>query len=136
MTSDEFVDTDAKAYTVGYCPSEESQLEEYFRLVSEAPVLTREQELQLAYRVEEGDSEARDLLIHANQPLVVGMARRQADGKLVLLRLLQEGTLGLLRAVEAYDPSTGARFTEVANHWIEDAIHRALSSENHDHPRE
>jgi RNA polymerase primary sigma factor len=110
-----------------FCPSDESELADYFREASETPLLNADEEKQLGYRIQNGDSEARERLVRANLWLVVDRTRRNAGGGLTLLKLIEEGTLGLLFAVEAYDPATDTRFEEVANHWIEEMIRRALS---------
>jgi len=112
---------------MAFCPSDESQLDAYLREVSETPALSPEEERQLAYRVEQGDSEARDRLVRANLRSVVGIAQRHADRGLTFRKLLEEGTLGLLLAVEAFDPASGTRFADLANEMIGQTIRRALS---------
>jgi RNA polymerase primary sigma factor len=87
-----------------------------------------DEEEVLGLRIEEGDSEAREQLIRANLRLVVQAARRHEGQGLPLVRLLQEGTHGLLVAVEAWDPRSGDAFSESANHWIEEANQGAVAA--------
>jgi RNA polymerase primary sigma factor len=91
-------------------------------------LLAPEQELDLAKRIERGDLEAKDRLINSNLRLVVSIARRyQGVGELCLLDLIQEGVLGLIRAVEKFDWRRGFRFSTYATLWIRQAIQRGLA---------
>jgi RNA polymerase primary sigma factor len=110
-----------------FSPADETQLEEFFRTVSEAATLSPAEEKALALRIEGGDSEARERLVRANLRLVVDAARARTDSGAGLLKLVQEGTVGLLYAVEAYDPGTNARFADCAKPLIEQAIHDSLA---------
>src|SRR5436305_15154206 len=83
----------------------QSPLETYLREINETPLLSAEEEKELAYRIEDGDSEARDRMVRANLRLVVNIARSYTGKGLGLQDLIEEGNLGLLRAVEACDPS-------------------------------
>src|SRR5438552_13384899 len=109
-------------------PSEavQSPLETYLREINETPLLNAEQEKELAYRIETGDSEARDRMVRANLRLVVNIARGYAGKGLALQDLIEEGNLGLLRAVEGFDPSMNTRFSTYASYWIKQSIKRAL----------
>ncbi len=80
----------------------------------------------MAYRIEEGDSEARDKMVRANLRLVVNIARGYTGKGLGLQDLIEEGNLGLLRAVEGFDPSMNTRFSTYASYWIKQSIKRAL----------
>jgi RNA polymerase primary sigma factor len=100
--------------------------ETYLHEINETPLLTASQEKELAYRVEEGDGEARDCMVRANLRLVVSIARGYAGRGLGLQDLIEEGNLGLLRAVEGFDPSMDTRFSTYASYWIKQSIKRAL----------
>ena len=86
------------------------------------PRLTREQEVALARRVERGDRAARDLMVEANMRLVVSIARRYTDRGLPLEDLVQEGALGLIRAVELFDHRRGHAFSTYATWWIRQGV--------------
>ena len=103
-----------------------SPLESYLREINETPLLNAEQEKQLAYRIEDGDTEARDHMVRANLRLVVNIARGYTNKGLGLQDLIEEGNLGLLRAVEGFDPSMNTRFSTYASYWIKQSIKRAL----------
>src|SRR5438067_3486221 len=104
----------------------QSQLETYLREINETPLLNADQEKELAYRIEEGGNEARDQMVRANLRLVVNIARGYAGKGLSLQDLIEEGNLGLLRAVEGFDPSMNTRFSTYASYWIKQSIKRAL----------
>src|SRR5438477_1332656 len=106
--------------------SVQSPLETYLREINETPLLNAEEEKQLAYRIEEGDSEARDRMVRANLRLVVNIARSYTGKGLPLPDLIEEGNLGLLRAVEGFDPGMNTRFSTYASYWIKQSIKRAL----------
>ena len=91
--------------------SVQSPLETYLREINETALLNAEEERELAYRIERGDSEARDHLIRANLRLVVNVARKYVGRGPGLEDLIAEGNLGLLRAVEGFDPSMNTRFS-------------------------
>jgi RNA polymerase primary sigma factor len=103
------------------------ELDAYLRDIRRMPCLSAGQEREVAYRVANGDREARDLLARANLHLVVSIARGYAGKGLPLPDLIQEGNLGLLRAVEAFDPSLNTRFGTYAKYWIKHSIRRALT---------
>jgi RNA polymerase primary sigma factor len=106
--------------------SVQSPLETYLREINETPLLNAEEEKELAYRIEEGDSEARERMVKANLRLVVNIARGYTGKGLGLQDLIEEGNLGLLRAVEGFDPSMNTRFSTYASYWIKQSIKRAL----------
>jgi RNA polymerase primary sigma factor len=103
------------------------QLDPYLRDIRRMPLLSRGQEREVASRVANGDREARDLLARANLHLVVSIARGYAGKGLPLPDLIQEGNLGLLRAVEGFDPSLNTRFGTYAKYWIKQSLRRALT---------
>jgi RNA polymerase primary sigma factor len=104
----------------------QSPLETYLREIDETPLLGADEERRLAYRIREGDSEARDHLARANLRLVVNLARSYQGKGLALQDLIAEGNLGLLRAVEGYDPSMNTRFSTYAAFWIRQSMRRAV----------
>ena len=101
----------------------------YLREIGKVPLLTAEQEVSLARRIERGDMEAKNQLIRANLRLVVSIARRYANRGLTLLDLIQEGNLGLIRAVEKFDYRRGFKFSTYATWWIRQAVSRALADQ-------
>jgi len=106
--------------------SVQSPLETYLREINETPLLNAKQEKELARRIEMGDSEARDQMVRANLRLVVNIARGYTGKGLALQDLIEEGNLGLLRAVEGFDPEMNTRFSTYASYWIKQSIKRAL----------
>jgi RNA polymerase primary sigma factor len=106
--------------------SVQSPLETYLREINETPLLNAEEEKQLAYRIEVGDTAARDRMVRANLRLVVNIARSYTGKGLGLQDLIEEGNLGLLRAVQGFDPSMNTRFSTYASYWIKQSIKRAL----------
>src|SRR5437667_11383356 len=104
----------------------QSPLETYLSEINETPLLTADEEKQLALRIEKGDSEARDHMVRANLRLVVNIARSYTGKGLGLQDLIAEGNLGLMRAVEGFDPGMNTRFSTYASYWIKQSIKRAL----------
>lgn len=101
----------------------------WLHLAGRSRLLTLDQEVRLAQRIERGDDEARTVLAEANLRLVVSIARRYQGRGLTLADLIQEGNVGLLRAVEKYDWRKGFRFSTCATWWIRQAILRALAEQ-------
>src|SRR5437899_10078612 len=106
--------------------SVQSPLETYLREINETALLTADQEKELAHRIAQGDPSARDQMVRANLRLVVNIARGYAGKGLALQDLIEEGNLGLLRAVEGFDPNMNTRFSTYASYWIKQSIKRAL----------
>ncbi|WP_029630285.1 sigma-70 family RNA polymerase sigma factor [Zavarzinella formosa] len=104
----------------------QSPLETYLREINETSLLTADQEKSLAREIETGSTEARDLMVRANLRLVVNIARGYTGKGLALQDLIEEGNLGLLRAVEGFDPNMNTRFSTYASYWIKQSIKRAL----------
>ena len=104
----------------------QSPLETYLREINETSLLTATDEQDLALAIGEGDVEARDRMVRANLRLVVNIARGYSGKGLGLQDLIEEGNLGLLRAVEGFDPGVGTRFSTYASYWIKQSIKRAL----------
>jgi RNA polymerase primary sigma factor len=104
----------------------QNPLETYLRDINETSLLSAEDEKRLARAIAAGDAEARDHMVRANLRLVVNIARGYANRGLPLPDLIEEGNLGLLRAVEGFDPKIGTRFSTYASYWIKQSIKRAL----------
>src|SRR4051794_801294 len=102
----------------------------YLRTIGRVPLLTRQDEVRLAKRVEMNDMSAKNALIEANLRLVVSIAKRYTGRGLTLLDLIQEGNLGLIRAVEKFDWRRGFKFSTYATWWIRQAITRALADQS------
>ena len=101
----------------------------YLGEIARIPLLSREEEQALARRFQAGDESAKARLIEANLRLVVQVARRYFNRGLPLPDLIEEGNLGLIRAVEKFDPERGLRFSTYATWWIRHAISRALANQ-------
>src|SRR2546427_6844808 len=101
----------------------------YLAEIARIPLLTREEEQALARRVQAGDEAAKQRLVEANLRLVVQIARRYLNRGLPLPDLIEEGNLGLLRAVEKFEPERGTRFSTYATWWIRQAVTRALANQ-------
>lgn len=107
--------------------SVKSGIELYLRQIDESPLLTPEQERELCWKImHENCPRARETMIRSNLRLVVNIAKRYGNRGLPLQDLIEEGNLGLLRAVEAFDPEQGARFSTYASWWIKQSIKRSL----------
>src|SRR5688572_19208751 len=104
----------------------QTPLETYLREINETALLSADDEQQLAGLIGNGDVRARDRMVRANLRLVVNIARGYTGKGLALQDLIEEGNLGLLRAVEGFDPSMNTRFSTYASYWIKQSIKRAL----------
>src|SRR5438093_8988559 len=103
-------------------------LQLYLQEMAETPLLTAKEEIALSKRVKKGDSKARARMIKANLRLVVKIARDYENHGLPLLDLINEGNLGLMKAVDRFDPKKGAKLSTYAALWIKQSIRRALSN--------
>ncbi len=101
----------------------------YLKEIGRVPLLTPEQEVELAKRVEAGDDEAKRRLAEANLRLVVSIAKRYVGRGMLFLDLIQEGNLGLIKAVEKFDYRKGYKFSTYATWWIRQAITRAIADQ-------
>ena len=101
----------------------------YLREIGKIPLLSSDEEMELARRIIEGDKKAKDKMAEANMRLVVSIAKRYSGRGLDFLDLIQEGNTGLLRAVEKFDPDKGFKFSTYATWWILQAITRAIADQ-------
>jgi len=102
-------------------------LQIYLRQINESPLLTADQEKQLARRIiNDNDPAAREHMVRSNLRLVVNIAKHYVNRGLQLPDLIEEGNIGLLKAVEGFDPENGCRFSTYASWWIKQSIKRAL----------
>ncbi|PYI87842.1 MAG: RNA polymerase subunit sigma [Verrucomicrobia bacterium] len=110
--------------------TKDTAMKVYLREIGRIPLLTREQEIELARKIRNGDREARTLMINANLRLVVTIAQDYVNRGLPLLDLIAEGNIGLMTAVDRFEPSKGAKVSTYAAWWIRQAIKRALSNQS------
>jgi len=101
----------------------------YLKEIGKVPLLTSEEEIELAKRMEQGDEEAKKRLAEANLRLVVSIAKRYVGRGMLFLDLIQEGNLGLIKAVEKFDFRKGFKFSTYATWWIRQAITRAIADQ-------
>ncbi|MBE5808473.1 MAG: RNA polymerase sigma factor RpoD [Clostridiales bacterium] len=101
----------------------------YLKEIGKVPLLTAEEEIELAKRIEEGDEDAKRQLSEANLRLVVSIAKRYVGRGMLFLDLIQEGNLGLIKAVEKFDYRKGYKFSTYATWWIRQAITRAIADQ-------
>ena len=102
-------------------------LQQFLDGIAETPLLTADEEMALAKRIERGDLDAKDHMTRANLRLVVSIAKRYRNQGLPFLDLIQEGSIGLVRAVEKFDYRKGFKFSTYATWWIRQAISRAIA---------
>lgn len=124
-TTDEAVSADP-SFEIGSEALEASVEDIYFREIRRHPLLTADEEVRLGRGVRQGDACARQRMIECNLRLVVKIARRYLDRGLQLMDLIEEGNLGLMRAVEKFDPERGFRFSTYATWWTRQTIERAI----------
>ncbi len=105
-------------------------LQLYLREIGQVKLLTPQEEIALAKRIKKGDKQAREHMIKANLRLVVKIARDYEDLGLPLLDLINEGNIGLMKGVERFDPSKGAKLSTYSSWWIKQAIKRALANQS------
>ena len=105
----------------------QSDLHLYLKQINEVPLLSAEEEKELGWRIiNDNDSSAKDRMIRANLRLVISISKNYVNRGLSLADLIEEGNIGLIRAVEGFDPAQGARFSTYASWWIKQAIKRTL----------
>ncbi|HBV33498.1 TPA: RNA polymerase sigma factor RpoD [Patescibacteria group bacterium] len=122
------VSSEKKMYDLSEISGDSIQM--YLREIGKVPLLKTEEEMQLAKRKEKGDQDAKQKLIEANLRLVVSIAKKFTGKSLSLLDLIQEGNIGLFRAVEKFDPRRGFKFSTYATWWIRQAITRSLADQS------
>ncbi len=121
---------EAQVFEAGEIPSRHLDATRlYLSEIGFSPLLTAEEEVYFARRAQRGDEAARQRMIESNLRLVVKIARRYLNRGLALLDLIEEGNLGLIRAVEKFDPERGFRFSTYATWWIRQTIERALMNQ-------
>ncbi len=108
----------------------QTSLNVYLKEISETPLLTREQEVELAEKIERGDERAREQMINANLRLVVKIAKDYSNYGLPLVDLISEGNMGLMKAVERFNPEKGGKLSTYAAWWIKQSIKRALANQS------
>ena len=101
----------------------------YLKDIGRVPLLTPEEEIELAIRIKDNDQEAKERLIQANLRLVVSIAKRYVGRGMMFLDLIQEGNLGLIKAVDKFDYTKGFKFSTYATWWIRQAITRAIADQ-------
>jgi RNA polymerase primary sigma factor len=111
-------------------PSDRSHLQLYLQEIGKTALLTPQEEVKLAKRIQKGDKAARDHMISANLRLVVKIAMDYKDFGLPLLDLISEGNIGLVKAVERFDPTKGGKLSTYAAWWIKQSIKRALANQS------
>jgi len=121
VTDDEHEDLEEPVHS-------DNPIRTYFGEISRVPLLTREDEVRLCKRIEVGDKRAREELAEANLRLVVSIAKKYRGCGLPFLDLIQEGNLGLMKAIEKFDYTKGYKFSTYATWWIRQAILRAITN--------
>ncbi len=109
--------------------SDTSALTIYLREIGKVSLLTVEEEIELAAKIKDGDAQARNKMVRANLRLVVKIANDYSNFGLPLLDLISEGNIGLMKAVERFDPSKGGKLSTYAAWWIKQSIKRALANQ-------
>src|SRR6266404_245248 len=109
--------------------TKDTAMKVYLREIGRIPLLTPEQEIELAGKIRNGDRHARTLMINSNLRLVVTIAQDYANRGLPLLDIIAEGNIGLMTAVDRFEPSKGAKLSTYAAWWIRQSIKRALSNQ-------
>lgn len=125
----EEVDTKEELPEIEYVADEDT-LRRYLREMGRIPMVSMEKEIELAKRIANGDTEAREELTKANLRLVVSIAKRYTNRGMPLVDLIQEGNMGLLKAVEKFDYTKGYKFSTYATWWIRQAITRAIADQS------
>ncbi len=126
---DEVVDENLDDLSVPKGISVDDPVRMYLKEIGKIPLLTADEEIELAKRMEDGDEEAKKRLAEANLRLVVSIAKRYVGRGMLFLDLIQEGNLGLMKAVEKFDYRKGFKFSTYATWWIRQAITRAIADQ-------
>ncbi len=128
VTEEEIVETEAEIIADSNY-STDDPVRMYLKEIGKVPLLTAEEEIELATRMSEGDEEAKRRMAEANLRLVVSIAKRYVGRGMLFLDLIQEGNLGLIKAVEKFDYTKGYKFSTYATWWIRQAITRAIADQ-------
>ena len=129
LTEEDEVDVENIDLSVPEGVSIEDPVRMYLKEIGKVPLLSAEEEIELAQKMEEGDEEAKKKLAEANLRLVVSIAKRYVGRGMLFLDLIQEGNLGLIKAVEKFDYRKGYKFSTYATWWIRQAITRAIADQ-------
>ena len=129
ISDEEEVDMENIDLSVPEGVSIEDPVRMYLKEIGKVPLLSAEREIELAMRMEEGDEDAKKELAEANLRLVVSIAKRYVGRGMLFLDLIQEGNLGLIKAVEKFDYHKGYKFSTYATWWIRQAITRAIADQ-------
>src|SRR5699024_9633763 len=129
LEEEEEVDMENLDLSVPEGISIEDPVRMYLKEIGKVPLLSAEEEIDLAQRMEEGDEDAKKRLAEANVRLVVSIAKRYVGRGMLFLDLIQEGNLGLIKAVEKFDYRKGYKFSTYATWWIRQAITRAIADQ-------
>ena len=121
--------TNDKLLNLGNSSKVDEPIKMYLREIGQVPLLKHEEEVEYAKRAFEGDEEASKILIEANLRLVVSIAKKHTNRGLKLLDLIQEGNIGLMKAVEKFEYTKGYKFSTYATWWIRQAITRAIADQ-------
>ena len=127
LDDEEEVELDKIDLSVPEGVSIEDPVRMYLKEIGKVPLLSAEEEIELAKKMEQGDENAKKRLAEANLRLVVSIAKRYVGRGMLFLDLIQEGNLGLIKAVEKFDYRKGYKFSTYATWWIRQAITRAVS---------
>ena len=111
---------------------EEDSLEYYFKNIENLPSISREEEMELIKKAKEGDKEAIEKLLYANLKYVVAIAKKYKDKGVPLADLINEGNMGLLKAIKRFDPNRNVRFMSYAIWWVKQAILNAIANQGKD----
>jgi RNA polymerase primary sigma factor len=131
LTDDCGKETEDSVYVNGELATQTTDaLQMFLNEAGRYALLTAEQEVELAKRIERGDKEAKDLMINSNLRLVVSIAKKYQGHGLSLLDLIQEGIIGLIRAVEKFDWRKGFKFSTYATWWIRQAVQRGVANKS------
>ena len=129
LTDEDEVDVENIDLSVPDGVSIEDPVRMYLKEIGKVPLLSAEEEIELAKKMEEGDAEAKKRLAEANLRLVVSIAKRYVGRGMLFLDMIQEGNMGLLKAVEKFDYRKGYKFSTYATWWIRQAITRAIADQ-------
>ena len=129
LEEEEEVDVSEAALEVPEGISTDDPVRMYLKEIGKIPLLTADEEIELAKRMEKGDPEAKRRLAESNLRLVVSIAKRYTGRGMQFLDLIQEGNLGLIKAVEKFDYKKGYKFSTYATWWIRQAITRAIADQ-------